>query len=272
MNRIDRIFTDLRAVGGKAVMPFVTAGDPSVEATGAILRACAAAGASICEVGVPFSDPIADGPVIQESMNHALLQGTRVSQVFDAVGQLRAAGEQRLGLVAMVSYSVVHRIGSEAFVSRAKSAGFDGFIFPDLPLEESDAVRACVAEADMTLSLLIAPTTPVARAQRIARACSGFVYVMSRAGITGERSELPPDLPQRLAAIREATDLPIAVGFGISTSQQVRQVVSVADAAIVGSALVRRIAANRAASTAQISEHVADFVRELVQGLTPAGG
>lgn len=270
MNRINRIFADLRREGRKALMPFVTAGDPSVEATAAILRRAAQAGASICEVGIAFSDPVADGPVIQESMTYALRQGTRVSQVFEAVRGVRDGGEQNLGLVAMVSYSIVHRLGPRRFVADAKAAGFDGFIFPDLPLEECDAVRGEVAEAGMVMSLLIAPTTPIERAQRIARASSGFVYLMSRAGITGERSELPADLPQRIEAIRSVTDLPIAVGFGVSTGEQVRQVVAVADAAIVGSAVVRRLAAHRTESAERIGEHVGTFVHELAGGLAAA--
>ncbi len=270
MNRIDGIFAELRRDGRKALMPFVTAGDPSVEATAAVLRAADGAGASICEVGIPFSDPIADGPVIQESMTLALRKGTRVSQIFAAVRGLRDTGVTALGLVAMVSYTIVHRLGPRTFVADAKAAGFDGFIFPDLPLEECDSVRGAVAEAGLMMSLLIAPTTPVERAKRIAQASSGFVYLMSRAGITGEQAELPADLPRRIEAIRSVTELPIAVGFGISTAEQVRQVVSVADAAIVGSALVRRLAAHRDESPAKIGEHVASFVRELAQGLGPA--
>lgn len=254
-------------------MPFLTAGDPSPAPAdiAALLAAAADAGAAVCEVGIPFSDPIADGPVIQESMTNALRRGVRVAHVFEAIRLLRKdRGIEKLGLMAMVSYSIVHRLGADRFVSGAQEAGFDGFIFPDVPLEESEPVRRRVAEAGMALSMLIAPTTPLERARRIAAASSGFVYLMSRAGITGERSELPPELPGRIAALREVTDLPIAVGFGISTPQQVRQVVQVADAAIVGSALVRRIARRRDEPIHAIGEHVAAFVRELAQGLSPS--
>lgn len=267
MNRIDRIFSELRIGGRRGLMPFVTAGDPNVATTAAILPALQAAGAHIAEIGVPFSDPIADGPVIQASMTYALDHGTRVEGVFDAIASVRPRVE--LGLVAMVSYSIVHRLGVAGFVRRAKAAGFDGFIFPDLPLGEADATREIVAADGMILSMLIAPTTPDARAEQIARASSGFVYVVSRAGITGERGELPPELPARLRRLRDVTDLPMAVGFGVSRPDQVRQVVSVADAAIVGSALMRRIAERRAEGSDAVVREAAAFTRELATGLAP---
>jgi tryptophan synthase alpha chain len=270
MNRIDAMFTELRGRGGKALMPFVTAGDPSLAGTEAVLARMADAGAHVCELGIPFSDPIADGPVIQASMTHALTQGLRVQQVFDMVRRLRARGDgacAKLGLVAMVSYSIVHRLGPTPFVAAAQDAGLDGFIFPDLPVEESKPIRDAVAKAGLILSMLIAPTTPMQRAQQIAQASSGFVYVLARAGITGERSEIPSDLPQRLTALRAVCPLPMAVGFGISSPQQVKQVVSVADAAIVGSAIMRRIADWRSDPPQTVAENTAALVRDLATGL-----
>lgn len=269
MNRIERIFSGLRG-GGRALMPFVTAGDPDVATTAALLPAMEAAGASIVEVGIPFSDPVADGPVIQASMTYALDHGAAVEKVFEAVAAVRP--RVSMGLVAMVSYSIVHRQGVRDFVGRAKRAGFDGFIFPDLPLEESSAAREAVAAQEMILSMLIAPTTPDDRAERIARAGSGFVYVVSRAGITGERSELPAELPDRLRRLRRVTDLPMAVGFGISTAQQVRQVVGVADAAIVGSALMRRIAEHRGAGREAVVREAAAMTKDLAAGLPDGSG
>lgn len=268
-NRIDTIFKELRGRDAKALMPFVTAGDPDLSTTAGLLEAAQRAGASICEVGIPFSDPIADGPVIQASMSRALDAGVRVGRVFDTVAQVRPKVD--LGLVAMVSYSIVHRMGLEAFVAQAKEAGFDGFIFPDLPLEESGPARQAVAEAGLILSMLIAPTTPIERAEQIAAASTGFVYVVSRPGITGARSELPPELPDRLTRLRQVTDLPMTVGFGISTADQVRQVVSVADAAIVGSALVERVA--QAGPDTAVAD-AEKMMAELVSGLAsaPAGG
>ncbi len=264
-NRIDKIFRALRGQDRRALMPFLTAGDPDLAATAGLLRAASDAGASICEIGIPFSDPVADGPVIQASMTRALDRGLKISHVFDTIAAVR--NDTDLGLVAMVSYSIVHRLGLDAFVGRAAEAGFDGFIFPDLPLEESGPARAAVSGAGMILSMLIAPTTPIERAEQIAAASTGFVYVVSRPGITGAREALPPELPDRLRRLRSVTDLPMAVGFGISTADQVRQVVSVADAAIVGSALVDVIAAADADRAVDRGEA---FIRELATGLSAA--
>jgi tryptophan synthase alpha chain len=265
MNRITRIFAELRSQGRKALMPFLTAGDPDVETTAALLPVLEQAGASICELGIPFSDPIADGPVIQAAMTRALDRGVRPGQVLDAVAGQRSRCS--LGIVAMVSYSIIHRTGSQAFLKRCQTSGVDGLIVPDLPVEESDELRRRVADAGLVLSMLIAPTTPDARAAQIAQACSGFVYVLARAGITGERSELPADLPRRVERLRQVTDLPMAVGFGIATAQQVRQVVSVADAAIVGSAIVRRMAQHEGQGRDAVIEGVRSFVSELAGGL-----
>jgi len=268
MNRIDQIFSDLRCAQRGGLMPFITAGDPDLASTGRLLPELERAGASICEVGIPFSDPIADGPVIQESMNHALVSGFKVEALFDLIAQVRPT--LGLGLVAMVSYSIVHRVGLKPFVKRAAGAGFDGFIFPDLPVEEADDARRVTAEHGTILSLLISPTTPIERAKRIAAASSGFVYLLARSGITGERDDLPAELGQRIAALRTATDLPIAVGFGISKPEHVAGVCAAADAAIVGSALVRRVARQRDAGTDAAVAAGAAFVRELAGGL-PVG-
>ena len=247
-------------------MPFITAGDGGVELLGKVIPALQRGGASICEVGIPFSDPIADGPVIQASMTRALDAGIRVEQVFEQVAAVRSQTE--MGLVAMVSYSIVYRIGLDAFVKQSAQAGFDGFIFPDLPLEESHAARDAAANAGLILSMLIAPTTPIDRAQQIAAASTGFAYVVSRRGITGESNALPPELPERLAKLRDVSHAPMAVGFGISSADQVRDVVSVADAAIVGSAMVRRMHEN-ADDPASEAEAM---TRELAEGLPNATG
>jgi len=268
MNRIDRIFEQLRQADGRALMPFLTVGDPDLATTAELLKAIQDAGASICELGFPFSDPIADGPVIQASMTHALACEIQVGEIFDQVARIRS--ELSMGLVAMVSYSIVYRIGPAAFVRDAAAAGFDGVIVPDLPLEESGALRAMLDEAQLTCSFLISPTTPIDRARRLAQACSGFVYLLARAGVTGERNEPPEQLTERIRRLRPATDLPIAVGFGVSTAEHVRQVVQVADAAIVGSAIMRRISEWRDEGPDQVVRHVGRFVKDLVGGLSPA--
>ena len=270
MNRIDRIFSNLRASGQKGVMPFVTAGDPDLATTAAMLPAMERAGACICELGIPFSDPIADGPVIQASMTHALGQGLKPGQVLEMVKKLRSS--LSIGIIAMVSYSIVYRVGhlkaadddGFAFLRAAKEAGIDGFIIPDLPIEEAGPVIDACKKLELSCSFLISPSTPDARAQAIAKACTGFVYVLSRAGLTGEQAALPVDLLDRLKRIRSVTSLPIAVGFGISNREHVKQVTQVADAAIVGSAIMRRIAPMRDKGQAAVVSDVESFVRELV--------
>lgn len=267
MNRIDEIFQRLRSTDAKALMPYITAGDPTLDATIAMLPAVESAGADICELGFPYSDPIADGPTIQASMNYVLNKGLHISDIFESVARQRS--KVNLGLVAMVSYSIVHRMGVDTFMSDAAAAGFDGTIVPDLPVEEADGVHDAAGAAGLTCSLLIAPTTPIERAQKLAQASSGFIYLLARAGLTGERSQLPADLPDRVNRLRDVTDLPIAVGFGISTAQQVQEVVQVADAAIVGSAIMRRVAEARDQEDSQVVELVQQFIAELAGGLSP---
>lgn len=265
MSRLDTIFRTLKGQRRKGLIAYVTAGDPDLAATAEMLPAMASAGADVCEIGFPFSDPLADGPTIQDSMTHALSRGLRIEQVFDMVAGLRS--KLAAGLVAMVSYSIVYRRDPQKFIDDAARAGFDGLIFPDLPLGEATQVREMAAAADISCILLIAPTTPLQRARQIAAASSGFVYLMARAGVTGQRSALPADLPPRIQQLRQVTDLPIAVGFGISTAQQVRQVVQYADAAIVGSAIVSRLVEHRQDRAEAIRRAVA-LVGELVGGLT----
>ncbi|WP_432797105.1 tryptophan synthase subunit alpha [Poriferisphaera sp. WC338] len=272
MNRIESIFENLRASrsgdgsGGRALMPYVTVGDPDLETTTRLLPVMERAGARICELGIPFSDPIADGPVIESSMHYALSHGVKLKQIFEMIKRVRA--EVELGLVGMLSYSIVHRYGEDAFIADAKDAGLDGFIVPDLMVEESADFAAKVKDAGLIMSMLISPTTEIERAKEIAQQSSGFVYVLARAGITGEQKEMPAELGARIAALREATDLPIAVGFGISNADHVRTVVSEADAAIVGSALVRRIGEHRNEGSDAVVAAVEEFTSELASGLS----
>jgi tryptophan synthase alpha chain len=265
MSRIDRIFQDLAHRRAKALMPFITAGDPDLATTEALLPALEQAGASVVELGIPFSDPIADGPVIEGSMTRALNNGVTLAEVLAMVRSVRP--HVSLGLVAMVSYSIVYRYGLERFLADAAAAGIDGFIFPDLPVDEAGPAQAAVQQKGLTMSLLVAPTTPIDRAKQIAAASSGFVYVVSRAGTTGEQGQLPEALSQRLSELRKVTDLPLAVGFGIGRPEHVRQVVAEADAAIVGSALMRQVNEHRQADRASLVEAVGRFTRELASGL-----
>lgn len=264
MNRVEQIFTTLRQERKRALMPFICGGHPRPGATAQALPALQAAGASIVEIGIPFSDPIADGPVIAAAMHVALQRGSTPQSVFDEVRSVR--DQVSIGLVAMVSVSIVHRMGGPAeFVAKAADAGFDGFIFPDAPLEESGVLLSTCRERGVSASLLISPSTPFTRAKEIVAASSGFVYLLARAGITGERSEAP-EVGGRVNKLREVTELPIAVGFGISNAGHVLSVTETADAAIVGSALVRRMSEADEQGRDPVAE-ASNFVRELCQGL-----
>lgn len=262
MNRIERIFADL--AGRRALMPFICAGFPAPGRLAELLASLASAGASIVEVGIPFSDPIADGPIIASAMHHALAHGTTPAKVLAEVTAARPS--LSIGLIAMVSISLIARAGRpDDFILRARDAGFDGFIIPDAPLEESDDLRRACDAAGCTLSLLVSPNTPPARAAAIAAASTGFVYLLARSGLTGERAEAPNIAPA-VAALRAVTNLPIACGFGISTPDHVREVIRHADAAIVGSAIVRAMS-DAAARAEDPVNAAADLVRSLAAAL-----
>ncbi len=240
MNRIDAAFSKAKESGQGALLPFVCAGSPRLDALPELLIALQSAGASVVEIGFPYSDPVADGPTIAAAMHTAIADGITPEMIFEQVASVR--DQLEIGLVAMVSVSIVIALGgSDAFAKRAAQAGFDGCIFPDAPLEESGAaIEACKAHG-LTTSLLISPATPEDRVKKIAQASSGFVYLLARAGITGERTDAPIDIADRIRTIRNATKTPVACGFGISTPEHVATVLKHADGAIVGSALVRRL-------------------------------
>jgi tryptophan synthase alpha chain len=264
-NPIDKLFDELRANGRKAFMPFVTAGDPSLAATGKLVHKLADSGANLIEVGFPYSDPIADGPVIQASYTRALDKGLKLDEIF------RWAGETlpRLSIpaVAMVSYSLVHRRGPDSFLDQARAAGFAGAIVPDLPVEEAEVLAQLAAVRNLKLIQLVTPTTPPERAARIVRQCTGFIYVVSVAGITGERDQLPTELIQQLRRLRQDTSLPLCVGFGVSKPAHVRMLREHVDGLIVGSAIVRRL--EHASNLDAAIDAVGEFVRELVAVLNP---
>jgi tryptophan synthase alpha chain len=265
VNPIDGVFQQLRAEKRKAFIPFLTAGDPDLATTGRLVRTLADNGASLVEIGFPYSDPIADGPVIQASYTRALNRGIRLDDILDAAPNWLGAP-----LVGMVSYSIVHRRGAATFVDQAKVAGFSGAIVPDLPLEEADSLGQIAAERDFKLIRLVTPTTPPARAAEIARLSTGFLYCVSITGITGEQTQLPTRLLDQLRSLRQVTDLPLCVGFGISQPEHVHMLRDHCDGVIVGSALVKLIAQadgrpNKAADA------VAALARSLAGALHPGG-
>jgi len=262
MNPIDQTFSRLTANRRKAFIPFITAGDPDLDATVKLLREVSRRGASLIEVGFPFSDPIADGSVIQSSYTRALGKGVTVDAIF---GAIRALNEFNVPLVAMVSYSLVHYRGPQRFVRDALDAGFSGAIVPDLPVEEAGELVTLAAKHDFKLILLVTPTTPRERAQKIAQFSTGFLYCVSVVGITGERSQLPSDLLDQLRWLRTQTTLPMCVGFGISKPEHVRTLRDSADGVIVGSALVRRLEAKRPID--EVVREVGEMVQQLAAAL-----
>jgi tryptophan synthase alpha chain len=264
MNPIDALFSRLRAAGRKAFLPFLTAGDPHLDGTGQLLDAVIPVGADLVEIGFPYSDPIADGAVIQASYTRALQNGIKLEAIFNAVPTWRRKHPDT-PLVAMVSYSLVHRQGLMQFLDRAKQAGFSGFILPDLPLEEAELVARAAQERDVKLIQLVTPTTPQERAKKIVALSTGFVYVVSVTGITGERTALPFELRQQLVWLRSLTDLPLCVGFGISRPEHVAMLRDVADGIIVGSALVRHL--EKAGPWPEMVRRVAEHVASLRQAL-----
>ena len=263
MSAIDQLFQDLRAANQRAFMPFVTAGDPDLEFTEQLIRTCVAEGAHLCEVGIPYSDPIADGPVIQASYTRALLRGTTLDQIFAAIANVTA--DIRQPLVSMVSFGIVRRVGLQDYVQQAKQAGFAGLIVPDLPVEEAAEMASVCAANDVSLIQLIAPTTTEKRAIEIARTSSGFIYFVSVTGITGERQELPQDITDRIHWLKQHTDLPICVGFGVSLPEQAAMLAKVADGVIVGSAIVSKL--SEAKSREEILSDVGELVRSMVSAM-----
>lgn len=245
-----------------AFMPFLTAGDPDLAATKNTIRELAAAGVDLIELGFPYSDPIADGPVIQASYTRALNKGIKVDEILNVVAELHDEAIELPPIVGMVSYAIIFRIGTETFAQKVKQAGFSGLIVPDLPGDEAEEMASIAKAAELDLIQLVAPTTPVDRAEKIVKTCSGFLYCVSVAGTTGVRDSLPAELNEQLKTLRSKTDLPFAVGFGISQPEHVDVLRGVAQGVIVGSAIVKRM--QNEDSAAAITD-VGEFARSMVQ-------
>lgn len=236
-SRITRRLDALRGEGRKGFVAFVTAGDPSLDRTVEVACAMDEAGVDVLELGIPFSDPLADGPVIQRASERALANGTRVASVLEAVGRIRARCDLPIVLFSYVNPLL--RYGLPALMRDARAAGADGMLVTDLPPEEAGDYLPLAAAAGLDTIFLAAPTSPDARLARVAAASRGFVYAVSRTGVTGEREALAGDASSLLARLRAHTTLPLALGFGISTPEQVAAASRLADAVVVGSALVR---------------------------------
>jgi len=263
MSRLDKKFKALKTSGSKALITFITAGDPDLDATCDLVVTLAEAGADVVELGVPFSDPLADGPTIQKASSRALAGGVTLKKILAAVIEIRQRTD--IPLVLMSYYNPIYSYGLEKFVADASAVGVDGVIVPDLPLEESLLLRR-LAAGKLAVVPLAAPTTADARLKELVAAGSGFLYYVTVTGITGTRTSLPPELTATLDRVKKiAGDLPLAAGFGISTPEQAEMVGRHSDAIIVGSALVEIIANSGAAAGGR--EKLFGFVKTLRRAL-----
>jgi len=265
VSRLGATFETLRARGERALVPFFTAGDPSLEATARLVIEAERRGADVIELGVPFSDPVADGPVIQRAGQRALAAGASLRRVLELVHTLR--GEVRAPIVLMTYYNPVLAFGLPAFAETAGKVGVDGVIMIDLPPEEGAPLRERTDAAGVDTVLLVTPTSTPDRVRMIARRSQGFVYLVSLTGVTGERTALPPDLEAQVRALRLVTTKPVCVGFGIGRPEQAAAVGRLADGVIVGSAIVRLVE-ERAGSTSLVTD-IGDFIASLKAPLRP---
>ena len=256
-NRISRAFGK-----GKLFIPFITAGDPDLNKTREFILEMVKAGAGLVEIGIPFSDPIAEGPLIHEANIRALESGTKVELIFSLVEDLRNSSSMpemaEIPLVFLTYLNPVYHYGYDAFFTRAAKAGLDGIIIPDLPFEEQGEVREAASKYGIALISLIAPTSRE-RIKDIAKAASGFIYLVSSMGVTGVRQEITTDLSAIIEVIKESSDIPVAIGFGIHTPKQAEEMSKIADGVIVGSAIVKIIAEHKENS----AQYLFNYVKEM---------
>ena len=268
LTRISKRFAELRASGELGIVAYITAGDPSLDATRKFVLALAEAGADVVELGIPFSDPLADGPTIQRASERALKAGATLAGVLDLVRRIRQSSEVPLLLFGY--YNPILQMGLEKFAAAASSAGADGVLVTDLTPEESEDYRRVIAAHHLDTVFLGAPTSTDDRLEKIAACSSGFLYLISRTGVTGEKDALPADLPALLRRARKVTQLPLAVGFGISQPGHVSVLGGLADAAVVGSALVSEIEKAKSvdAAAAALVERIRAFKAAAQHGLS----
>jgi tryptophan synthase alpha chain len=262
VTRIDQVFKRLKAKGEKALIPFITAGDPDLATTKALALEIAAKGADLLELGIPFSDPLADGPTIQAASNRAVQAGIHFQEVLKLAGEIRQ--ETNIPLILMGYYNPIWQYGLERAASEAVALGVDGFIIPDLPPEEAGPWRVAATKAGVANIFLAAPTSGAERIKHMGRLTKGFLYYVSVTGITGARTELPADLVTALKEVRRLVKCPLAVGFGISTPEQVKWLAPYVDGIVVGSAIVQRVAKLKGK---ELIKEVGDFIAALKKPL-----
>ncbi len=262
MNRIDAKFKELKEKGVPAFIPFITAGDPNLDVTRELILEFDRRGADMIELGVPYSDPIADGPVIQASYYRALSTGIKLSDILELVRDVRKKSE--IPIVSMISQSILFKYGCKEFVKSAVNAGLDGATIPDLPIEEAEDIIETGKVEDFKVACFIAPTTTDSRVDLIVRKSQGFLYYISVVGITGSKNELTEEITNNIQKIKKVTSLPVALGFGISTPEQAKMAGKIADGVIVGSAIVREIEKHSSQDSSILVNEVGAFVGELV--------
>lgn len=256
MNRITKKMNQLRDASKTALITYITAGDPAIETTEKLVYAMEAGGADIIEIGIPHSDPVADGPVIQDAVQRSLKSGTTINDIFRCVEGIRK--NSNIPIAFLVYYNMIHAYGVKKFVEACVKIGVDGLVVPDLPLEEREEMTSYLPDDQLALIPLVAPTSK-SRIKKVTRGGSGFVYCVSSMGVTGQAGAFHKDINLFLKSVRESTDLPIAVGFGISSKEDVAQFKGMVDGVIVGSAIVKDIY-NCQADLGQVKEIVSRFV------------
>lgn len=264
---LDAQFDRCRRENRKALVAYVTAGDPDLKTTEALLPELEKAGADVLELGVPFSDPMADGPVIQEACQRALAAGTTLPAILDMMRRLHAQRKITIPVVLFSYYNVLLQYGLEKLAADSAAAGVSGWLVVDVPAEEAAEIEPVLARHGLCRIPLLAPTTPPERAAALVRDAKGFVYYITVTGVTGTRRELPPDLAEKLATLRRLSPVPVAAGFGVSSPEQARLVAAHADGVVVGSAIVKALA--QAASPVQGVAAAAALVRDLAAALRP---
>jgi len=263
MNKIEQKFKDLKAQKRKAFIAFITAGDPDLKATEDLVVALEGVGVDIIELGIPFSDPLADGPTIQASFFRALNKGTTVKKILEAVKNIRR--KSSIPIAFMSSYNPILRYGEEKFIKACAEVGVDGLIIPDLPPEEAQHLCQLAKKANIATIFFVAPTSQDERIKTNTKASSGFIYYVSLTGITGTQKAVSQAVVKKINHIRRFTDKPICAGFGISTPEQVKEIGRAADGVIVGSAIVKTIEDNRGQKN--LVENVSQYVHTLVKAL-----
>jgi tryptophan synthase alpha chain len=264
MNRIDKKFQELRDQGATAFMPYLCAGDPNPELTSKLLLTLEEAGADLIELGVPFSDPIADGPTVQRASERALTHHISLQEILEMVATVRTQTDIPIALMSY--YNPIFRMGEDAFCKAAQDAGVDGVIIPDLPPEQAQSLLVIAQRYNLATIFLVAPTSPPERMQLITSVSTGFVYCVSVTGVTGARAMLSDEIAPMIAELRKHTDKPISVGFGVSTPDQATQIAQIADGVIVGSAIIN-VVEEHINDEARLFTAVKQFASDLAAGV-----